>query len=255
MAVFDGHSAGGLERVPHRRTLDRRLREIGDEAETQSAALGLALTLEEVTDSPARDGSAFKAAEPVWHKKDTAVGRIPDGLTGLDTDADWIQSTYHGWVYGYKAHVTISIAPTTVLTVLSATVTGRAGESHVLQDHLDDLPPLVESLLLEAGYDDAERIADCQERGLEVLVPLAKSIGQSPSQARRDRAAYLASPEGKSRYRSRGSSIEPFFATIQSLFYLDPLPGRGSVAVSAFIPLVLFAWNLIVLFNFALAIG
>ena len=187
--------ACGLERIPDRRTLDRRLAEIAGEAERQIAALGLVLSVEGITAGyvAASEGSAIKAQGPVWHKKDKAAGRIPEGLTGLDTDTDWIQSTYHGWVYGYKAHVTISVLPTLVRTVLSATVTGSDCESHVLQAHLDDLPPLVETLLLDAGYDDADLITDCHDRAIAVLVPLAKPIGLSTSKQRRDRAAYFAS--------------------------------------------------------------
>jgi hypothetical protein len=79
---------------------------------------------------------------------------------------------------------------------------------------------------------------------------LSKPIGRSTPQDRRDRAAYLASPTGKSRYKQRGCSIEPFFATIKDFFHLDPLPVRGKIKASAFILLALFAWNLIVLFNF-----
>lgn len=62
----------GLGRIPDRRTLDRRLREIGPEAEAQIQALGLALSIEAVSDATmaASDGSAFKTAGPVWHKKD-----------------------------------------------------------------------------------------------------------------------------------------------------------------------------------------
>jgi hypothetical protein len=107
-------AACGLARIPDRRTLDRRLAEIGPQAEAQIQALGLALSLEAVTDATvaASDGSAFATPGPVWHKADKQAGSIPKGLHGLDTEADWIQSTYHGWVYGYKAHVTISTAAT-----------------------------------------------------------------------------------------------------------------------------------------------
>lgn len=245
-------SACGLVRLPDRRTLDRRLHEIAPQAEAQIQALGLTLALEAVTDATvaASDGSAFAAHGPVWHKKDKAAGVIPEGLTGLDTEADWIQSTYHGWVYGYKAHVTLTTAPTTVRAVLSARVTGSACESHVLRGQLDELPPLIQTLLLDAGFDDGQLLEDCQQRDIEVLVPLAKPIGVSTSQARRHRAAYLASPEGKSRYRQRGCSIEPFFATLKDFFHLDPLPCRGKANAFVFILLGLYAWNLIVLFNF-----
>jgi hypothetical protein len=245
-------AACGLARVPDRRTLDRRLAGIGLEAERQIAALGLVLSLEAVTDGSvaASDGSAFEACGPVWHKKDKEAGCIPDGLHGLDVDADWIQSTYHGWVYGYKAHVTVSVAPTTVRTVLSATVTGSACESHILQAQLPDLPPTVEMLLLDAGYDDADLLAACASRGIQAIAALSKPVGKSTPQDRRDRAAFLASPEGKALYKRRGSTIEPFFATLKDFFHLDPLPVRGEIAVSAFVLLALYAWNLIVLFNF-----
>ena len=245
-------AACGLARIPNRRTLDRRLGEIGPQAERQIAALGLVMALEGVTDGSvaASDGSAFKAAGPVWHKKDKKADRIPEGLHGLDVDADWIYSAYHGWVYGYKAHVTVSVAPTTVRTVLSATVTGSACESHVLQAQLPDLPPTVETLLLDAGYDDAELLTACASRGIDALAPLSKPVGNSPPQDRRDRATFLASSEGKALYKRRGSTIEPFFSTIKDFFNLDPLPVRGEIAVQAFVLLALYAWNLIVLFNF-----
>ena len=133
----------GWGRIPDRRTLDRRLREIGPEAEAQIQALGLALSIEAVSDATmaASAGSAFKTAGRVWHKKDKAIGIIPEGLHGLDKEADWIQSDYHGWVYGYKAHVSVSIR--TVRVVLDATVTGSACESHVLQARIRNLPPML----------------------------------------------------------------------------------------------------------------
>ena len=153
-------------------------------------------------------------------------------------------------MYGYKAPVTVSVAPTTVRVVLSATVTGSACESHVLQSQLADVPPTVETLLLDAGYDDADLIADCATCGIQVLAPLSKPIGKSTPQDRRDRAAFLASPEGKAFYRQRRCTIEPFFATLKHFFHLDPLPVRGEIALSAVILLALYAWNLIVLSNF-----
>jgi hypothetical protein len=244
--------ACGLVRIPDRRTLDRRLGEIATQAEAQIQILGLTLSLEAVTDATiaASDGSAFATPGPVWHKQDKAAGIIPDGLHGLDVEADWIQSDYHGWVYGYKAHVSISVAPTTVRVVLDACVTGSACESHVLQTRVHLLPPLVHILLLDAGYDDGDLIALCAQRDIEVLVPLSKPVGKSTPPARRDRAAYLASPQGQARYRQRGSSIEPFFGTIKDCFHLSPLPLQGKTNASVLILLALYAWNLIVLFNF-----
>jgi hypothetical protein len=245
-------AACGLPKLPDRRTLDRRLTEIASEAEAQIRTLGLILVVELVSDGQvaASDGSAFATDGPVWHKKDKVAGIVPKGLHGLDQEADWIQSSYHGWVYGYKAHVSISVSVATVRVVLDATVTGSACESHVLEERLENLPETIESFLLDAGYDNAPLLAACQARGMEVLVPLSKPIGLSTSQERRQRAAYLETAEGQSRYQQRGTSIEPFFASIKDFFDLDPLPVQGKTKASAYILLALYSWNLIVLFNF-----
>jgi len=240
----------GLTRVPDRRTLDRRIVEIAPHAEEQIWALGLMLSVEQVTNSAtaACDGSAFQTPGPVWHKKDKEAGSVPDGLYGLDREADWIQSDYHGWVYGYKAHTTISVS-STVRVVLDATVTGSACESHVLEDRVAGLPATIETLLLDAGYDDGDLIARLAAQGIIALVPLAKAVGASTPQTRRERAAYLASEAGHAWYKQRGTSIEPFFGTIKDFFALDPLPVQGSIKASTYILMAFYAWNLIVLFN------
>ncbi len=62
--------------------------------------------------------------------------------------------------------------------------------------------------------------------------------------------AVLASPEGKTRYRQRGCSIEPFFATLKAFFHLDPLHVQGKTLASVVILLSLYAWDLLVLLNF-----
>lgn len=74
-----------------------------------------------------------------------------------------------------------------------------------------------------------------------MLAPFSKPIGRSTSQTRRDRAAYLVSDAGKAWYKQRGTSIEPFFATIKDLFDLHPLPVQGKTKASAFILLALYA--------------
>jgi len=175
-------------------------------------------------------GTAFARPGSIWHKQAQAAGIIPEGLHGLAGEADWIQADYHGWVYGYKAHVSISGAPTTVRVGLAACVTGRACESQVRQARVKDLPPLLRTLLLAAGYDAGERLATGAQRGIAGLTPLSKPVGKSTPHARRDRAAYLASPQGKARYRQRGSSIEPFFGTITDFFPL-PLQGKTNASV------------------------
>jgi hypothetical protein len=138
-------ATGGLVHLPERRSLDRRLAEIAPQAQAQIQALGLTLSLEVVTAATvaASEESAFATPGPVWPKQDKEAGIIPEGLPGVDTEADWIPSTDPGWVDGYKAQVSIRVAPTTVRSVLGATVTGRACARHRLPARVKALPPLV----------------------------------------------------------------------------------------------------------------
>jgi len=245
-------TACGLARLPDRRTLDRRLGAVAAQAEAQIETLGRLLTVEEVSDGQTvcSDGSAFKARGPRWHQVDKRLGRVPDKLHGLDTDADWIYSRYHGWVYGYKAHLSVTVAPTTVRVVVGATVTGACSEARVLAARLDALPPTTAILLLDAGYDHPYLLSECQWRGLRTFVPLAKKVGKATPPERRQRDAELRSPAGKARFKRRAACIEPFFASLKHTFRLDPLPVRGKAAVSALILLACYAWDLIVLSNF-----
>jgi len=109
---------------------------------------------------------------------------------------------------------------------------------------------VVQTLLLDAGYDNGDLLADCARLGIEVLAPLSKPIGKATAQDRRDRAAYPAWPWGEAGYKQRGYTIEPFFAPIKDFFHLDPLPLQSETNASVLILLALYAWNLIVLFNF-----
>ena len=65
----------GCDRVPHRRTLERRLAATRPEAEVQVRLLGVQI-LAEVTSGPeepqasAIDGRIYQAHGPLWHKRD-----------------------------------------------------------------------------------------------------------------------------------------------------------------------------------------
>ena len=97
----------GFSRVPHRRTLERRLQATLPEAETQVQALGEQLLVEvkpgaEEPQASAIDGRMYAAQGPLWHARDRAQHRVPPGLRNVDTDSAWSKSGYRGWVQGYR---------------------------------------------------------------------------------------------------------------------------------------------------------
>src|SRR5258706_1720496 len=99
----------GWSQLPDRSTLSRRYKKLYSVLQDfiqflgrSSQPLGEDLKSEHLYE----DKSLFKAQGPIWHQSDRQVGRIPDKLRHLDTDATWSKSAYHGWVYGYGLHLT-----------------------------------------------------------------------------------------------------------------------------------------------------
>jgi hypothetical protein len=97
----------GFSRVPHRRTVERRLDATLPEAEAQVATLGQQILADVVPrpDEPqasAIDGRMYQAQGPLWHKRDREQDRIPARLRNLDTESAWSKSGYRGWVQGYR---------------------------------------------------------------------------------------------------------------------------------------------------------
>jgi hypothetical protein len=93
--------------VPHRTTIERRLRSLLPEAEAQVQALGRRL-LDEVRPAAAHPsasaigGRMYEAAGPKWRKRDRRRGRIPSGLRNVDVESSWFKSDYRGRVQGYR---------------------------------------------------------------------------------------------------------------------------------------------------------
>src|SRR5262245_45678290 len=97
----------GFGRVPHRRTITRRLDATLPEADAQVQALGQQI-LEEVDPGPEKpqasaiDGRMYQAQGPLWHKRDRDQRRLPPGLRNVDTESAWSKSGYRGWGQGYR---------------------------------------------------------------------------------------------------------------------------------------------------------
>ena len=109
--------------VPSRATLCRRYKQLACQLAAFIEYLGdVGMTL--IPDSSPevvyQDKSLFKAK----------------GVRAIDTDASWSKSHYHGWVYGYGLHLTVSIEG---VPRMSAVDTACVNEKAVLDRQLDTL--------------------------------------------------------------------------------------------------------------------
>ena len=100
-------------RYPARRTWERRLATLPDTLPGLIALLGahLVALLAPWADggrAVAIDSTVLAAKGGVWHKKHREAGIVPH--TSIDTEAHWTKSGWHGWVYGWKLHLLVTVA-------------------------------------------------------------------------------------------------------------------------------------------------
>lgn len=104
------------------------------------------------------DSTVLRARGGVWHKKDREAGKVPH--SSIDTEAHWTKSGWHGWVYGWKLHLVVTVAA--VWIPLAAELTpANAADNEVAPHLLPELPPTLRFLLGDTAYDDPALHEQC----------------------------------------------------------------------------------------------
>lgn len=203
----------GFETIPHRTTLSRQFKKLGEVVSEFVAFVG-----KEVADlEPAlannhlvEDKSLFKADGSVWHQSDRKAGRIPPKLRRLDMDATWGKSAYQGWVYGYGLHITCT---EDAFPKMIRVTTASVADGHVLQQKesfiLNQLRPA--SLTADDRYTKALRIRNWVKQGTFLITPALRWVNGRYAKAYHQ---FLAQPDIKERFKKRKTSVEPLFDLI-----------------------------------------
>jgi len=98
--------------------------------------------------------------------KDRAQGLVPH--TSIDTEAGWSKSGWHGWWYGWKLHLAVTVG--TIWIPLAAELTvANHGDNEVAPRSLDQLPEEVRYVLGDTHYNDPELRRHCHRRGCELV--------------------------------------------------------------------------------------
>jgi hypothetical protein len=200
----------GFEPVPHRTTLSRQFKKLGDIISDFVAFVGDDVSdLDEpfANNHLAEDKSLFKADGPVWHQSDRKEGRVPPKLRRLDTDATWGKSGYQGWVYGYGLHITCTEAafPKAVCVTTAAVADGEVLDQKA-DFILNQLHPA--SLTADDRYTKAMRIRNWVRQGTLLITPALRWINGRYAQAYHQ---LLVEPDVKERFKKRSTSVEPLF--------------------------------------------
>jgi len=231
----------GFSRIPHRRTIARRLDVTLPEAEAQVQALGhqILAEVEPEPDQPhasAIDGRMYQAQGPLWHKRDREQARIPPGLRNVDTDSTWSKSGYRGWVQGYRLVLQGLVFPAPV-PLFARWCPNSVGESTVLDEALrTEQLPETELLLGDATFGGAGLVALYAQHGGWLLTP--QQLPKNPEAWQRELFAY------------RRETIELLFERIIQACELKACPTKGLTRTGTFVIASVWLYQLLFLDNY-----
>ena len=239
--------ACGLDRLPDRRTFDRRFRIISFDMKHMIDAMGM-LFVNEVLVDPfivSIDSSLLKARGHVWHRSSMEKNEIP--RSGIDTDGHWGLSRTKGWVFGYKLHIICSTG--SLIVPLSADVTtANIPDNSMYESITASLPYGTRYIVGDSGYDDQELCDFSRHRGSLLVFPLKRYRCTTDP----DRLALLQfyhSEYGQHVYSQRSISVEPLIEHLKDVFGIDPLPVRGFDNVRSIVLLSVLLYQVMVYYN------
>lgn len=154
-------------RMPSRRTFERRLRALPESLPQRIGLLGRHLVeLMKPWASSGRaaalDSTVLFARGGVWHKKDREAGIVPH--SSIDTAAGWTKSGWHGWVYGWKLHLAVSVGEAWIPLAASLTP-ANVHDSKVAGKLIGELPGECRFVLGDTHYNTPEVLKECSEGG------------------------------------------------------------------------------------------
>ena len=158
-------------RYPTRRTWERRLKGIPETLPAQIGCFGrylvsLILPWAICGRAVSIDSTLLRSKGGVWHKKDREAGKVPH--TSIDTEAHWTKSGWHGWVYGWKLHITCVVA--SVWIPLSAELTpANEADNEVAPALIYELPHDARFVLGDLHYN-APNVREVCQRTNRLLV-------------------------------------------------------------------------------------
>jgi hypothetical protein len=230
-------------RVPSRRTFERRLKQLPKTLEELVSRMGeLLVELWEPWARSARaaagDSTCLRASGAHWNKKDREAGVVPN--TTIDTDAHWTKSGWHGWVYGYKLHLIVTIGD--VWIPLAATLRpANEADSTVMEKLIPTVRVNPSFFCGDSAYNtDPIRLA-CDKHGATLV---ASQRGKGP---RTDEGAEVRGII----HALRHHSIENFNGLFKNIFdFRRPLPVKGLQSSQRYVLGCVFTYQIALLYRY-----
>jgi len=131
--------ACGLQKLPSRRTFDRRLNSLAADLKMRISAVAKLLCEHGIVDASivSTDSSLLKANGNIWHKKQMKQGVLP--CRNIDVEAHWGKSRCKGWIFGYKGCITVT-ALKPIVPIYASLDTANVNDTKLYPELVDRLP-------------------------------------------------------------------------------------------------------------------
>jgi transposase len=214
-------------RFPSRRTFERRLKALPEKLPEQIGCLGRHLVAllrpwESGGRAVALDSTVLRARGGEWHKKDKEVDIVPH--TSIDTEAGWTYSGWHGWVYGWKLHLAVTVGA--VWIPLSARLTpANAADNKMAPSLIEALPEQARFVLADIHYNAKNVREACAEREKFLVTPRRGAYPHTDAGVEVRRIFHLL----------RHRAIENFNEHFKAIFDVHgPVPTKGEANTARF---------------------
>jgi hypothetical protein len=207
-------------RFPSRRTWERRFEKLPARLPALIGCLGRLLVerLQPWTTqgrAAAVDSTPLRANGGVWHKKHRLAGEVPH--SSIDTQAAWSMSGYHGWWYGWKLHLAVSVGSLWIPLAAEFTIASEA-DNLIAPRLLEQLPLEVRYVLGDTHYNTPELRDECTLHNRELV---ATRRGTHPH---RDGGVDVR----RIFHKLRSLAIEPFNGLFKNIFeWRGQMPVKG----------------------------
>jgi hypothetical protein len=208
------------DRFPSRRTWERRFEKLPSRLPALIGCLGrlLVASLQPWTTqgrAAAVDSTPLRANGGVWHKKHRLAGEVPH--SSIDTQAAWSKSGYHGWWYGWKLHLAVSVGSLWIPLAAELTIASEA-DNLIAPKLLAQLPTEVRYVLGDTHYNTPDLRDEC---GLHNRELVATRRGAHPHHDGGVEVRRIF-------HKLRSLAIEPFNGLFKNIFeWRGQMPVKG----------------------------
>jgi len=229
-------------RFPTRRTWERRLATLAATLPAQITCLGHQLVVllapwQTRGRAVAVDSTVLRARGGVWHQQDRAAGIVPH--TSIDTEAHWTKSGWHGWVYGWKLHLVITVAGVWI-PLRAALTPANTADNEQATELLTELPAATRFVLGDRHYQDPVLHRQATTAGWALV---ASRYGPYPHTDDGVEVRRIL-------HKERSVAIENFNGQFKAIFDVHgPVPTRGQRATTRWVLGAILVYQLTLLYR------